>query len=430
MNDQARKLLAGFLEPNSELEFRVRTNTELHRKGFARVVLEDAAGRELAVRGEIRFRQLTHEYQFGANLFMLGQFPSAEENARFEELFTSVFNLGVVPLYWSDLEPVEGRPRYAKDSPPIYRRPPPDAVVEFCERNGITPKGHPLFWHGWLPKWLPTDRRQWLRRMDRHIAEIAARYGDRIFIFDAINEALSGLGKADTPYVDDIVRVAFEMAGRHLPNAQLVLNDDQYWWVHRRELTNYYLVAKDAIQRGVRIGGLGFQYHMFDWNLHDADRFMLNPANLYACLDTYGKLDVPCSLTEISLISRNDLLGDGDAFQGVLLDKLYRLWFSHPATEALIYWNTVDNTAASGEDSLRAGILNRDLTKKPAFRALEHLVNTEWRSAGRFDYAPGGDNRFQGFFGDYNLEVRLDSGTFHRRVSLGSRSPRTLRLSP
>lgn len=419
MNEYAEKLLAEFLRENSELDFKIKANTELYRKGFGRVTLVDSDGRELKEQGDISFKQVSHEYKFGANLFMLGQFESEEENALYEERFKSVFNTGVVPFYWSGLEPDEGQPRFSKNSPDIYRRPPPDTVLKFCEENGIIPKGHPLFWHAFLPDWLPKDRRQWLYRMEKHIAEIAEKYGDRIFIFDAINEAINGVSRFNSPYVDDIVKIAFEMVERQFPNAQLVLNDDQYWWVYRRELTNSFMIAQDLIRRGSRIGGLGFQYHMFDWNLRDADRFMLNPVNLYNCLDIYGRLDVPCSLTEISLISRKDYFGDGgDEFQKILLEKLYRLWFSHPSTEALIYWNLVDDTAADGEDKLKAGLLNRDFSEKPAYQALNRLVHEEWHSEGKFAYVPGGDNRFQGFYGDFELDIHLSDRTIKKNVTL------------
>jgi hypothetical protein len=92
MNEYAKKLLNEFLKENSELDFKIKANTELYRKGFGRVTLVDSDGRELKELGEISFKQVSHEYKFGANLFMLGQFPSDEENARYEECFKSVFN--------------------------------------------------------------------------------------------------------------------------------------------------------------------------------------------------------------------------------------------------------------------------------------------------------------------------------------------------
>ena len=52
---------------------------------------------------------------------MAEQFNEAEKNTIYEQKFAELFNLAVVPFYWSDLEPEDGKPRFAKDSPPIKR---------------------------------------------------------------------------------------------------------------------------------------------------------------------------------------------------------------------------------------------------------------------------------------------------------------------
>ena len=44
--------------------------------------------------------------------------------------FYRYFNLATVPFYWNTLEPEYGKPRYAKDSVKIYRRPAPDLCME------------------------------------------------------------------------------------------------------------------------------------------------------------------------------------------------------------------------------------------------------------------------------------------------------------
>jgi GH35 family endo-1,4-beta-xylanase len=103
---------------------------------------------------------------------MLGGFPTPEQNRQFEAAFTALFNYATVPFYWSDLEPEPGKPRFAKDSPPIYRRPPPDAVVSFCQQHDLATKGHPLVWHQWYPKWRPDDPQEAMRRVEQRIGEI------------------------------------------------------------------------------------------------------------------------------------------------------------------------------------------------------------------------------------------------------------------
>ena len=50
--------------------------------------------------------------------------------------------------------------------------------------------------------------------------------------------------------------------------------------------------------------------------------------------------------------------------------------------------------------------------------ALERLIHREWTTAGTLDYLAGEANKFQGFYGDYELEIETDQGVFRRDISL------------
>ena len=127
MNDIAARLTRYLFRDDPEVEFRIANGTEANRKGFAKIRL--FMGDRKVERAQIRYRQKSHQFRFGANLFMLDQFRNEEENALYRERFASLFNFATVPFFWSDLEPEEGKPRFAKDSPNIYRRPAPDLCV-------------------------------------------------------------------------------------------------------------------------------------------------------------------------------------------------------------------------------------------------------------------------------------------------------------
>ena len=118
--EEAERLSRYILAEDSEIEFRIRSGTEMYRKGFGHFVLKDAEGGEVAG-ATIRLKQKTHEYKFGCNAFMIDSFPEKEQNERYEKVFGSLFNLAVVPFYWSDLEPEQGKTRFTKESPFIYR---------------------------------------------------------------------------------------------------------------------------------------------------------------------------------------------------------------------------------------------------------------------------------------------------------------------
>ena len=423
MNDFAKKLLEPLTRPDEETDFRIRTGTEMYRKGFCRLDLKAADGKPIQ-NAEVRVRQTGHAFLFGCNAFMLGQFPEAEQNAKYEEVFASIFNEAVIPFYWSDLEPEDGELRFTSDSRPVYRRPPTDEVLAFCRLHNITPKGHPLCWHNFSPDWAPREPEAYMRRLDRRLREIAARYADEIQLWDCVNEAHSRHPlhrcSAPPPLPADHVERVFRMADRYFPGARLLYNDDRHWWDYEGDYSQVYLLVSRLLEHGCRVGGLGLQYHMFAALLEREAALFMNPRILYPMLDQYAKLNIPVNFSEVSIIGRRDL-GDGDRFQELAVERLYRIWFSHPAVDGITWWNLVDGTAAyaplgseQGENSLRAGLVNYDFTPKPAFRVLERLIREEWHTEKTVQYTDGGDNVFHGFYGDYEIEIRTDAGTFRQ----------------
>lgn len=446
MNELARKMIQGMTEKNSEIEFKIKANTELFRKGFGKLVLMNADGRTpYKGKAEITLKQKTHEYHFGANLFMLGGFPDREKNEAFEDAFKSLFNLGVIPFPRLDVEPGSGQMCFPVDSPEICRCPPTDACVDYCARNSLVMKGDPLCWN----QWLPNDRKAFVRLLEKNIAKIAEHYAEKIFIFDMVNKAIpaacpdtldrSRIKPSPYPGQTDMIEIAFGIAGKYFPGAQLVLNDDNHCWMNQGQYSHFLLLAKHLISSGHRPGGLGFQYHFSQKYFEEPEKFryFMNAENLYRMLDLYGELDIPCSLTGISIMGRKNMLGnDADEVQKIFTERLYRLWFSHPATDGIIWWNPVDGTAAAGgkpgsdqsENSSRAGLFRYDMSLKPAGEAVRRLTQEEWRTRDVIRYEEGGDNRFRGFYGQYDALIRTDSGKFKTEFALSRFAPAQIHL--
>ena len=119
------KVLKSYIENKDKLDKRNKEGIEKYRKGgFKLNFTKDAK--------EIHIRQTKHKFLFGCTAFMLGSFEAHEKEDKFKDLFSNLFNQAVVPFYWSDLEPEEGKVRFSKDSENIYRRPAPDIVIDFC----------------------------------------------------------------------------------------------------------------------------------------------------------------------------------------------------------------------------------------------------------------------------------------------------------
>ncbi|WPJ95058.1 endo-1,4-beta-xylanase [Coraliomargarita algicola] len=420
--EKAQSMLKHLLVDDPEIEHRIETGIEQHRKGWGEIKLVDKEG-EPVEHASVSMRQMKHEFHFGCNAFLLDQLPEAEKNAQYRELFSDVFNLAVVPFYWADLEPEEGKMRFDKNSPFIYRRPPPDLVLDFCEEKGITPKAHPLLWHNFRPEWLGCEEMEMRRHIRRRFQAISERYAHRINIWDVCNEVQTlTLNQKRAHMPENHLEYAFELAAKFFPNGIKTYNDDRIWYRYSRSYSPVYLLVKSLIEQGYKVDALGLQLHMFTNVLYNAFRF-LNQKNLLDSFDLYGRLGVPLNISEISLISSKDL-GDGDAFQEILTDKLYRLWFSHAAMNGIVWWNMVDNTAAyaplgdetAGENVGRAGLVNYDMTPKPAYKVLKRLIQEEWQTNPSFEYTEGAANKFRGFYGDYEVTVKTAQGTSIHKI--------------
>ena len=177
-----------------ELNARAKKNIEAYRKTGHTLRLLDQNG--IPVSGaRIRVIQKTHDFRHGANIFMLDEFQEQESNERYRALFAQYFNLATVPFFWSATEPEAGRLRYDIGSPKLYRRPPAELCVRYCEENGIMPKLHCLYYDKLIPDWLPKNSPAEMWKLyEKRFAEIAERYAGRMYEFEVTNEMISTHG--------------------------------------------------------------------------------------------------------------------------------------------------------------------------------------------------------------------------------------------
>ena len=155
--DSRKEVLKPFEEKRDFMEDRIATGIEANKKGFAFLSFVDGDGKPVND-VEVKVTQKNHDFKYGANLFMLGEMQDEERNEKYKKYFADAFNIATLPFYWNTLEPEQGKPRFAKDSPRIYRRPAPDLCLEYCEANGIEPKAHCLNYAGFMPDWAKVYR--------------------------------------------------------------------------------------------------------------------------------------------------------------------------------------------------------------------------------------------------------------------------------
>ncbi len=404
------------------VEKRIQDGIETNRKGDFTLELVDSRGKPIR-NATVEIRQRKHAFQFGANIFMLNGFPTEAENRRYEATFMSLFNTACVPFYWKTLEPEPGNVRFAANSTPIYRRPPPDPVLAFTRHNQLTAKGHTLVWahpkHG-TPDWLPTDTAAVKQLITKRIREIAGRYGTRINTWDVVNEVLHDFPTLPMPR--EYALFAFLEAQRYFPaDTRLFINEvtGESWQNYHKEYSPYYLLIENLRAKGARIGGIGLQFHFFSEQLHEdvANGKAMRPAGLFQALDLYGRFGLPLHVSEITIPTLPNN-ADGLERQARMARHFYRLWFSHPAVEAIIWWNVVDGTAVAGEDKWNGGLVNRDFSPKPAYTVLNELINHEWKTNLTLRQQDAAPVTFRGFHGEYLLKITTGGRTVEKRVNL------------
>jgi GH35 family endo-1,4-beta-xylanase len=287
-------------------------------------------------------------------------------------------------------------------------------MAQWLVQRGLRLKGHPLCWHDNVPPWLenlPPDEvagRQWAR-IEREVGGFAGV----IDVWDVVNEAwiMPDWPIRSTPIQrmakhvgrTEVIRRAFAAARRANPAAMLVLNDFEV--SEKNEA-----ILEQCLSAGVPFDAIGIQSHMHQgyWG---AER-------LWRICERFGRFGKPLHFTEVSIVSGpedpkmrwcgpayNDwaTAPEGEARQARQVEEMYRLLFSHPAVEAITYWDLSDAFTFQGAP---VGLLRKDMTPKPAYEALRRLIRDEWWTKNlRLTADKTGAVRFRGYLGQYAVQV-------------------------
>lgn len=418
MSDR-RRVLELFDKYAEVTESRVNSGIELYRKGVCEIKVTDKDGKP--VKGaKVKISQKNHDFRYGANLFMLDELESDEKNALYKKYLSELCNMATLPFYWDSTEPEHGKTRYEKDSEKLYRRPPIDLCMEFCREHGIEPREHALAYEHMFPDWLCGKSDFEVKAaLEKRYREISERYGDKIRTIEVTNEMFWSNSQTDFYYNPEYVEFCFKLAEKYFPSNQLCINDfPGSAWEDRGEYNDkYYLCIKDAISHGARIDAVGMQYHQFSRleNEYNATRITYNPLQLFKHMDLYASLGKPLQVTEITIPAYSNDPED-EQIQAEIIEKLYPIWFSHPAMEQIIYWNLVDGYAAfakqgdmtSGENYFYGGLLRFDLTPKPAYHVIKNLFEKKWHTELTAVTSDDGSAVFNGFYGMYDVTAEVD----------------------
>ena len=370
---------------------------EKHRKADVTVSVVDASGRPLAG-AEVRVEMTRHAFLFGSNIFKWGKCPDANSEAAYRKRYADLLNYATLPFYWPSYEPRRGRPIHEQTT----------RVAQWCKEQGILCKGHPLAWNVGDPRWLPEDLEEIRRLQMARIEDCVGRFAGLIDRWDVVNEA-THFDRAD--FVNrrapkhsamwkkvgrmEFTRQCFVHARKAGPKATLLIND-------YRTDPAYEKVIKQLVDKGGRrmYDVIGIQSHMHGgaWPTK----------KIWDVCQRYARFGVPLHFTETTIVSGKRAGGKwpstpaGEAYQAREVVRFYTMLFSHPAVEAVTWWDFSDHRAWQGAP---AGFLRADMTPKPAYEALHKLIKGKWWTKAALRTDAKGRANFRGFAGDYRLTV-------------------------
>ena len=424
--EEKRKLYLGDYERKKDIiDAKISDGIQKYRKGDCKIRFVNSDGSPV-VGANLKITQSTHDFKFGANIFMLDEFDDEKKNLEYRWFFKEYFNLATVPFYWDTLEPEEGKPRYEKNSKKIYRRPAPDLCVEYCEENGISPKLHCLVYDKFSPEWLrKLSIDEIKKKYEERFKQISERYSGKMYEFEVINEQLEYLWNTPTSTKlttqKDFIEWSFNLAKKYFPNEILVLNEgNRIGQLSKNTYYEpYYLLIENALLKKLPISKIGVQNHMFtgvraktDEEYESAIRRvakeLCDPECIWKSLDLLAEFGLPLELTEVTIPTLGDTPED-EELQADMLRLWYSVWFSHPAVETIVYWNTVDGYCYSdenwNENNCRGGLWHHDLTPKKSADTLKKLFTEEWNTKFTSTTNSDGFIDFRGFYGDYSVEI-------------------------
>jgi GH35 family endo-1,4-beta-xylanase len=375
------------------------------RTAEAELRLRDETGRPLAG-ARVHVELVRHAFKFGANAFRLLAEPDPARQRGYEERYAALLNYATLPFYWGAYERAPeqtGEQRLGR-------------MAAWCAQNGIAAKGHPLVWHEVFPEWgaACTDR-EIVERLERRVRSIVSGFRDRIRIWDVVNEATvagrfeNAVGRwmgAQGPAA--CVDAALRWAREADPSATLLYNDFNV-------SDDLQTLVRVLLDRRSPLDAIGIQSHMHKgvWPVE----------RVWEVCESYAAFGLPLHWTEATVVSgrlkapedndwhavRRDWpsTAEGEASQAAYGEAFYTVLFSHPAVEAVTWWDFSDSGAWQGAP---AGLVRADMTPKPLYERLARLVGKSWATDIQTRADESGCARARCFFGEHRLDVTDASG--------------------
>lgn len=248
-----------------------------------------------------------------------------------------------------------------------------DRLVEFAAQHGMKVKGHTLLWHTQVPGWLKDTawtKEELLNILKDHIMQVVGHYKGKVASWDAVNEPIDGGSLRETFWLQTIgpeyIEKAFQWAHEADPDAILVLNDYGVEEVNAKSNAMYKL-AKELLDKGVPIHGVGLQFH----KIQDIP---IDYASVYANVKRFAELGLQVHFTEIDIRIRGDVTQDKLAQQADAYRKLMEICLNFPQCTNFTLWGFTDAYSWIPQFEQGSGaalIFDEQYQPKPAYYSLQ-----------------------------------------------------------
>ncbi len=217
----------------------------------------------------------------------------------FSKFFTELFNYATVTHYLigdiHNFEEVEGKKRFKERL----------EVIDEFRKHDILINGRPLFWtHTWVtPEWIKAKSySDLLKYVEKHVREVVKFYGDKIQIWEVVNEMHDWANEVRLNHEQSIelTKLACDVARDTNPNIKLLINNCRPFgdyvqlgkW-HEREAEfpqrTPYQFIKQAVEAGVDFDIIGYQVY---FNYHSTSDVIYN-------LERFREFGKPIQLAEV-----------------------------------------------------------------------------------------------------------------------------------
>jgi len=397
-----------------------------HRMAEANLTFVTPRGKAIpGFKGRVRLAK--HEFKLGANAFRVGNIKDRGLQREYNERFAALMNYATLPFYWGSYEREKGAPAAERLR----------AMADWCRKNDIIAKGHPLTWHEVFPSWAAelSDAKVIALQKER-IRHIVAEFRGLIDIWDVVNEATvshrfdNAIGRwIKSRGAASCVAQALRLAHRANGRAVLLYNDFNV-------SPQFEALVKALIRADAPVHTIGIQSHMHKvlWPLQ----------RLWDTCETYARFGLPLHFTETTVLSGRLKAEDDNDWHAVHTDwrttkrgeaaqlsygkRLYTLLFSHPAVEAITWWDFSDDGAWQGAP---AGLVRSDMSPKPLYNWLveSFCPGGRWGTDAAVVADGSGCAAARCFFGDYEVVGRAASGKRLRgRFTLSRRGAKNVEV--